>query len=139
MGEVYRATDTRLGRTIAIKILPTHLRSSRDVQARFDREAARVISQLTHPHICTLHDRGHEDGIDFLVMKYLAFAGHHSLATASIATSLRELIAADEWHVRVAPPVVRACYFAVKASTGAKRGVEKMDWKTGSSQHSLGD
>ena len=70
MGEVYRATDTRLGRTVAIKVVPPHLRSSPDLQARFEREA-RTISQLTHPHICTLHDVGHENGIDFLVMEHL--------------------------------------------------------------------
>src|SRR5215471_17417690 len=70
MGEVYRATDTRLGRTVAIKILPAHLRESAEVRGRFDREA-RVISQLTHPHICALHDVGHEHDIDFLVMEYL--------------------------------------------------------------------
>jgi serine/threonine-protein kinase len=70
MGEVYRATDTRLGRTVAVKILPAHLRTSPDRKARFDREA-HIISQLTHPHICTLHDVGQENGIDFLVMEYL--------------------------------------------------------------------
>ncbi len=70
MGEVYRAKDTRLGRTVAIKILPPHLRDSADLQSRFEREA-RAISQLTHPHICTLHDVGHEHGIDFLVMEHL--------------------------------------------------------------------
>jgi serine/threonine-protein kinase len=70
MGEVYRATDMRLGRTVAVKILPVHLRDSPDRQGRFDREA-RTISHLTHPHICTLHDIGHENGIDFLVMEHL--------------------------------------------------------------------
>ncbi len=70
MGEVYRATDTRLGRTVAVKILPPHLRYSADLQSRFEREA-RTISQLTHPHICTLYDVGHEDGVDFLVMEFL--------------------------------------------------------------------
>jgi len=70
MGEVYRATDTRLDRTVAIKILPSHLRASADLRTRFDREA-RAISQLSHPHICTLHDVGHENGIDFLVMEHL--------------------------------------------------------------------
>ncbi len=70
MGEVYRGTDTRLGRTVAIKILPPHLRYSADLQARFEREA-RTISQLTHPHICTLHDVGHENDVDFLVMEHL--------------------------------------------------------------------
>jgi eukaryotic-like serine/threonine-protein kinase len=71
MGEVYRATDTRLGRTVAIKVLPAQLRASPDLQARFDREA-HIISQLTHPHVCTLYDVGHENEIDFLVMEYLA-------------------------------------------------------------------
>ena len=70
MGQVYRATDTRLDRTVAIKILPPQLRSSPELQARFEREA-RAISQLTHPHICTLHDVGHENGVEFLVMEHL--------------------------------------------------------------------
>jgi eukaryotic-like serine/threonine-protein kinase len=70
MGEVYRARDTRLDRTVAIKILPSHLSDNPEAKNRFDREA-RVISSLNHPHICTLHDVGHQDGIDFLVMEYL--------------------------------------------------------------------
>jgi serine/threonine protein kinase/Tol biopolymer transport system component len=76
MGEVYRARDTRLDRIVAIKVLPSHLRHSGDLQARFEREA-RMISQLTHPHICTLHDVGRasaaaaESEVDFLVMEYL--------------------------------------------------------------------
>ena len=70
MGEVYRARDTRLDRTVAIKILPSHLSDNPEAKHRFDREA-RVISSLNHPHICTLHDVGHQDGIDFLVMEYL--------------------------------------------------------------------
>jgi serine/threonine protein kinase len=70
MGEVYRASDTRLDRLVAIKILPPHLRSLAHLQFRFDREA-RAISQLTHPNICTLHDVGREGDIDFLVLEYL--------------------------------------------------------------------
>ncbi len=70
MGEVYRARDTRLDRTVAIKILPTHLSSSSQARERFDREA-KAISSLSHPHICPLYDVGHQDGIDFLVMEYL--------------------------------------------------------------------
>jgi eukaryotic-like serine/threonine-protein kinase len=70
MGEVYRARDTRLGRDVAIKILPQHLSSNPDLKERFEREA-RAISSLNHPRICTLHDIGHQDGIDFLVMEYL--------------------------------------------------------------------
>ncbi len=70
MGEVYRANDTRLDRTVAIKVLPAHLASDPDFRARLDREA-RAISALSHPHICTLYDVGHQDGVDFLVMEHL--------------------------------------------------------------------
>jgi len=70
MGEVYRARDTRLERTVAVKILPSHLSSSPEAKQRFEREA-RAISSLNHPNICTLHDVGHQEGIDFLVMEYL--------------------------------------------------------------------
>ena len=70
MGEVYRARDTRLDRTVAIKVLPYHLSSSPNLKQRFDREA-RAISSLNHPRICTLHDVGHQDGVDFLVMEHL--------------------------------------------------------------------
>jgi serine/threonine protein kinase len=70
MGEVYRARDTRLERTVAIKVLPYHLSSDPDLKQRFEREA-RAISSLNHPRICTLHDVGHQDGVDFLVMEHL--------------------------------------------------------------------
>jgi eukaryotic-like serine/threonine-protein kinase len=70
MGEVYKATDTRLGRTVAIKVLPAHVAGDPAFRARFEREA-KAISSLNHPHICTLHDIGHQDGTDFLVMEYL--------------------------------------------------------------------
>ena len=70
MGEVYRARDTRLERIVAVKILPSHLSEDPEAKQRFDREA-RTISSLNHPNICTLHDVGHQDGIDYLVMEYL--------------------------------------------------------------------
>jgi eukaryotic-like serine/threonine-protein kinase len=70
MGEVYLAKDTRLERTVAVKILPGHLSDDPDAKQRFDREA-RAISSLNHPNICTMHDVGHQDGIDFLVMEFL--------------------------------------------------------------------
>jgi Tol biopolymer transport system component len=70
MGEVYKARDTRLDRTVAIKILPAILAADLQFRERFDREA-RAISQLTHPHICVLHDIGHQDGTNFLVLEYL--------------------------------------------------------------------
>ena len=70
MGEVYRARDTRLDRTVAIKVLPSHLADSAEAQQRFDREA-RAISSLSHPHICTLFDVGRQESISFLVMECL--------------------------------------------------------------------
>ncbi len=70
MGEVYRAKDTRLDRTVAVKVLLTHLSSNPDLRARFEREA-KAISALQHPNICVLHDVGCLDGVDFLVMEYL--------------------------------------------------------------------
>ena len=70
MGEVYRARDTRLDRTVAIKVLNSALTSSPELKARFEREA-RTISQLNHPNICTLHDVGQHEGTDYLVMEYL--------------------------------------------------------------------
>jgi len=70
MGVVYRARDTRLERTVAIKILPPHLSSDPNLRQRFEHEA-KTISSLNHPHICTLYDVGQQDGIDFLVMEYL--------------------------------------------------------------------
>ncbi|MGA2344707.1 MAG: serine/threonine-protein kinase [Candidatus Sulfotelmatobacter sp.] len=70
MGEVYRARDTRLDRTVAIKILPAHLTDNPEAKQRFDREA-RAISSLNHPNICTLYDVGHQDGTDYLVMEFL--------------------------------------------------------------------
>jgi Tol biopolymer transport system component len=70
MGEVYRARDTRLDRTVAIKVLPTNLSENTQLKQRFEREA-RTISSLSHPHICALHDIGHQNGIDFLVMEFL--------------------------------------------------------------------
>ena len=70
MGEVYRAKDTRLDRTVAIKVLPAHVSQDPERKARFEREA-KTIASLDHPHICVLHDVGHQDGIDYLVMEYL--------------------------------------------------------------------
>src|SRR5437899_10122173 len=70
MGEVYRARDTRLGRDVAVKVLPSHLSESAEARTRFEREA-RVISGLNHPHICVLHDLGREGGIDYLVMELI--------------------------------------------------------------------
>ena len=70
MGEVYRAKDSRLDRTVAIKVLPPHLSSDVESRQRMEREA-KAISALQHANICTLHDIGSQDGTDFLVMEYL--------------------------------------------------------------------
>jgi serine/threonine protein kinase len=70
MGEVYRARDSRLGRDVAIKVLPSHLSSDPDLKARFEREA-KAISALSHPHICHLYHIGSQEGTDYLVMELL--------------------------------------------------------------------
>jgi dipeptidyl aminopeptidase/acylaminoacyl peptidase len=70
MGEVYKARDTRLERTVAVKVLPATLSASEEIRQRFEREA-KTISQLSHPHICNLYDVGRHDGTDYLVMEYL--------------------------------------------------------------------
>src|ERR1051325_5847188 len=70
MGEVYKARDTRLDRTVAVKVLPASLAADADRKERFEREA-RAVSALNHPHICALYDIGQQDGVDFLVLEYL--------------------------------------------------------------------
>ena len=70
MGEVYRARDTRLERTVALKVLPPHLSGSEEIRQRFEREA-RAISSLSHPHICALYDVGNQEGTEYLVMEFL--------------------------------------------------------------------
>src|SRR6516225_1423758 len=70
MGEVYKATDTRLNRVVAIKVLPSHFSENIEMKQRFEREA-KTIAGLNHPHICTLYDVGRQDGSEFLVMEHL--------------------------------------------------------------------
>ena len=70
MGEVYKARDTRLDRTVAIKVLPEHVASDPDLKKRFEREA-KTVAALSQPNICPVFDVGNQDGIDFLVMEYL--------------------------------------------------------------------
>jgi serine/threonine protein kinase len=70
MGEVYKARDTRLGREVAIKVLPSHLSKDPDIKQRFEREA-RAIAALSHPNICAIHDVGTQDGVEYLVMELL--------------------------------------------------------------------
>ena len=70
MGEVYKARDTRLDRTVAIKVLPEHIAKREDLRARFEREA-RAVAGLNHPNICILHDIGSQDGAGYMVMEYM--------------------------------------------------------------------
>ena len=70
MGEVYSARDTRLNRTVAIKVLPEHIAGDPEAKRRFEREA-QTVAGLNHPNICVLHDIGHDAGLDFLVMEHL--------------------------------------------------------------------
>src|SRR5213075_1018307 len=70
MGEVYRAKDTRLDRTVAIKIVSSALADRPELRERFEREA-HAVSSLAHPHICALFDVGQQNGLEFLVMEYL--------------------------------------------------------------------
>src|SRR4029453_16641056 len=70
MGEVYKARDTRLDRHVALKVLSPDAANDPPGRARFAHEA-RAIARLSHPRICALHEMGHQDGVDFLVMEYL--------------------------------------------------------------------
>src|SRR5258708_2445110 len=70
MGEVYKARDTRLDRTVAVKVLPPHIADRADLRERFEREA-RSLASLNHPHICVLHDIGKQDDTSYMVMEFL--------------------------------------------------------------------
>ena len=70
MGEVYRARDPKLDRTVALKILPSEIAANPQLRLRFEREG-RAISKLSHPHICTLYDIGNHNGVEYLVIEYL--------------------------------------------------------------------
>ena len=78
MGEVYRAVDRRLDRTVAIKILPEHLAADPERRERFGREA-KIVSTLNHPHICALYDVGVEHGVSYLVMEYVDGRGRQTI------------------------------------------------------------
>ncbi|MEK7751191.1 MAG: serine/threonine-protein kinase, partial [Acidobacteriota bacterium] len=70
MGEVYKARDTRLDRTVAIKVLPEHIARREELRQRFEHEA-RAVASLNHPHICVLHDIGSQEGTGYMVMEYM--------------------------------------------------------------------
>ncbi len=103
MGEVYRARDTRLDRTVAIKVLSPTASGERKARARFEREA-RAISSLSHPHICAVYDVGHEAGVDYIVMEYLQ---GESLATRLDRRGLK-LDQAFQYAVQIASALAEA-------------------------------
>jgi len=105
MGEVYRARDTRLDRAVAIKVLPERFSEHPELRQRLGNEA-RTISKLSHPNICTLHDIGHHDGVDFLVFEFVE------------GKTLRQLIAAN------AVPVRRILHIAVQIAEGLAQAHE---------------
>ena len=78
MGEVYKARDTRLDRTVAIKVLPEHISQKPQLRVRFEREA-RAVSSLNHAHICTLHDVGQQDDAVRMTAKRLLYRGRIAL------------------------------------------------------------
>jgi predicted ATPase len=90
MGEVYRARDCRLGRMVAIKVLPERLSKNPDLRQRLEREA-RTISKLSHPNICTLHDIGQQDGVDYLVLEFVEGPTLREVMSSGIP-SMREII-----------------------------------------------
>ena len=113
-GEVYKAEDTRLDRMVAIKVLPEHLAGSPERKRRFEREA-KAISQLNHPHICTLYDVGEQDGVDYIAFEYIE------------GETLSAVIA------RGAPPLDQLLAIALPLAEGLdyahKRGVVHRDLK----------
>jgi predicted ATPase/tRNA A-37 threonylcarbamoyl transferase component Bud32 len=92
MGEVYKARDSRLDRTVAVKLIPARLSQDPELRKRLDTEA-RAISKLSHPNICMLHDIGHQDGRDFLILEYVE------------GNTLRELMAAGGLPMRKIIPI----------------------------------
>ncbi len=97
MGEVYRARDTRLGREVAIKVLPAHLSADEKALARFEREA-RVVAALSHPNLVAIHDVGNSDGTVFAVMELLEGSTlRDRLESAEIG-----LARALEWALQIA-------------------------------------
>ena len=90
MGEVYRARDTRLGRDVAIKVLPQHLSGTPELRARFEREA-RSVSQLNHPNICTIHEVGEDRDCTFIVMEHVEGSPLSDLMAAGPTPSAKAL------------------------------------------------
>ena len=102
-GEVYKARDTRLNRTVAIKVLPAHFSDKAEMKARFEREA-QAIAGLNHSHICVLYDVGHQDGTDYLVMEYL----EGQTLTARLAKGALPLDEASKIAIEIADALDKA-------------------------------
>ncbi len=114
MGEVYRARDTRLERDVAVKVLPANLSSDPSLRQRMEREA-KAVSKLSHPHICTLYDIGHQNGMDFLVMELVEGETlEHRLARGPLP---------PEQTLRLAAQIADAL------ATAHKRGITHRDLK----------
>jgi predicted ATPase len=114
MGEVYRARDSRLGRTVALKVLPERFSQTPDLRKRLDQEA-RAISKLSHPNICTLHDIGRQEGTDFLVLEFVE------------GQTLRELLASGPLPMRKVIPI--AVQIAEGLANAHEAGVVHRDLK----------
>ena len=130
MGEVYRARDTRLGRAVAIKVLPSHVANDTQARERFDREA-RAIASLNHPHICVLHDVG-----EATVPAHEARAGPHEPVT--IRYLVMELLEGETLATRLtrgAVPIEEAIQYAVQIASALDRahhaGIIHRDLKPG--------
>ena len=104
MGEVYKALDTRLDRSVAVKILPA---ADPDRRARFEREA-RSVAALSHPHICTLHDVGQHAGIDYLVMEFVDGITLAPGCQPAPYRSTRRCESGSRWPVPSTTPIVTA-------------------------------
>ena len=116
MGEVYRARDIRLGRDVAVKVLPPHISESTGLRQRFEREA-RALASLSHPNICALYDVGRDDGVDFLVMEYLE--------GESLGARLRRGPLATDQALRIAAEIAGAL------DAAHRRGIVHRDLKPG--------
>jgi serine/threonine protein kinase len=140
MGEVYRARDTRLERDVAVKVLPANLSSDPLLRQRMEREA-KAVSKLSHPHICTLYDIGHQNGVDFLVMELVEGETlEHRLAkgplppeqtlrlAAQIANALAEAHKRGITHRDLKPSNIMPAWRSGKHVQAAWSGTVSVEW-----------